>query len=142
MNPRGGENGDRLTDSLTSLSSDEHFRPVDLKRKKTESVSTQTDDSCSSEECSQSSKGKKQITADDLTSEENPGEAYWEALAEKRRIALESSLIENKDLHERIEGLEEELDTSRKMIEETKNLVEILQEIISEQEVDEEPGQE
>lgn len=61
---------------------------------------------------------------------------YWETLAEKRREALETSLIENKKLHERIEGLEEELDSSRKMIEETKNLVEILQEIISEQEVD------
>lgn len=83
-------------------------------------------------------KSKKQITAEDLTSETSAGEAYWEALAEKRREALESSLRENKDLHDRIEGLEEELDSSRKMIEETKNLVEILQEIISEQEVDQE----
>lgn len=85
---------------------------------------------------------KKQITADDLTSESSPGEAYWEALAEKRREALESSLEENKKLHDRIEGLEEELDSSRKMIEETKNLVEILQEIISEQEVDAEAEEE
>ncbi|KAL5276540.1 GMNN family protein [Megaselia abdita] len=118
---------------------DEHFRPVEIKRKKNESRSTQTDDV---EDESSKPKDKKRITAEDLTSEDSPGEAYWESLAEKRREALESSLVENKKLHERIEGLEEELDSSRKMIEETKNLVEILQEIISEQEVDAEPEQE
>lgn len=135
LNPRGEQFDVILTDLL--FFSNEHFRPIESKRKNTESRSTQTDNRLCPEEESQP-KSKKQITADDLTSEESAGEAYWEALAEKRREALESTLNENMSLHERIEGLEEELDSSRKMIEETKNLVEILQEIISEQEVDQE----
>lgn len=80
----------------------------------------------------------KQITEEDLTSEAKPTEYYWERLAEKRREALEESLVENKRLHERIEGLEEELNTSRQMLEEARNLVEVLTEMLNENEAEQE----
>ncbi|XP_054730644.1 geminin isoform X1 [Anastrepha obliqua] len=81
---------------------------------------------------------KTTITAEDLTSEESPGELYWEHLAEKRRVALDETLSENKRLHERIEGLEAELDTSRQMLSEARNLVEVLTEMLNENEAERE----
>lgn len=86
----------------------------------------------------QTSPGKKSVTADDLTDAATPGTKYWELLAEKRREALEATLVENQHLHERIEGLESELNTSRKMLEETKNLVEVLTEMLNENEAEKE----
>ncbi|XP_017024916.1 geminin [Drosophila kikkawai] len=74
----------------------------------------------------------KPITAEDLTSESEPGENYYKLLAEQRRLALEDSLTENRHLHERIEGLEEEMDTMRQELDEAKNLVEVLKEICDE----------
>lgn len=72
------------------------------------------------------------ITEDDLTTEGEPSSGYWKALAEKRRIALDISLKENEELHERIASLEEELEISRALTEESKNLVEVLTEMIQE----------
>lgn len=74
----------------------------------------------------------EKITEEDLTTEDEPSEAYWKALAERRRIALDISLKENEELHERVEQLEEELNVSRQMLDETKNLVEILTEMLDE----------
>lgn len=71
-----------------------------------------------------------QITEEDLTSIDEPREFYWKTLAERRRIALDISLKENEHLHERIIVLEEELTTSRTMLDETKNLVEVLTELL------------
>lgn len=96
------------------------------KRKKIDTRSTQT------------SPGKKSVTVEDLTESDAPSSTYWELLAEKRRQALEATLEENQHLHERIEGLESELDTSRKMLEETKNLVEVLTEMLNENEAEKE----
>lgn len=73
-----------------------------------------------------------QITEEDLTSTDEPREFFWKTLAEKRREALEVSLKENEQLHERIVLLEEELSTSRVMLDETKNLVEVLTEMLDE----------
>lgn len=72
------------------------------------------------------------ITEEDLTSTDEPREFYWQTLAEKRRAALEISLKENEELHDRIVLLEEELSTSRVMLDETKNLVEVLTEMLDE----------
>jgi hypothetical protein len=47
-------------------------------------------------------------------------------LAEKRRTALEECLQENKTLHERLQLLEEEKEVTEQMLEESRNLVEIL----------------
>ncbi|XP_055915116.1 geminin isoform X2 [Eupeodes corollae] len=96
------------------------------KRKKIDTRSTQT------------SPGKKSVTVEDLTETDAPSSTYWELLAEKRREALEATLVENQHLHERIEGLESELNTSRKMLEETKNLVEVLTEMLNENEAEKE----
>lgn len=100
------------------------------KRKKieTKAVETQT---------SPDSKANK-ITAEDLCSEAKPGEHYWERLAEKRREALETTLEENQRLYERIEGLEEELNTSRQQLEEAQHLVSVLTEMLSENEAGQE----
>jgi geminin len=55
-----------------------------------------------------------------------PSENYWQLLAEKRRIALEDSLQENKILHERLQILEEEKQLTEQMLEESRNLVDVL----------------
>lgn len=70
------------------------------------------------------------VTEEDLTTEGEPSEGYWKVLAEKRRVALDISLKENEDLHEKIESLEEELVIARAMLDESKNLVEVLTEMI------------
>lgn len=53
-------------------------------------------------------------------------------MAEKRRVALDISLKENEELHEKLASLEDELNMSRAMLDETKNLVEVLTEMIQE----------
>lgn len=78
----------------------------------------------------------KEITAEDLTGDV-VGETYWEILAEKRRAALEESLVENQELYERIASLEDELNQSKSLLTETRNLVEVLTEMLEEKEVDE-----
>lgn len=77
----------------------------------------------------------KTVTAEDLTSE-HAGEAYWEVLAEKRRAALEESLVENQELYERIATLEDELNQSKSLLAETRSLVEVLTEMLEEKEGD------
>lgn len=81
-------------------------------------------------------KSQRKITEEDLTTEDEPSEGYWKALAEKRRIALDISLKENEELHEKVASLDEELNISRSMLEESRNLVDLLTEIIQEQEGD------
>lgn len=55
-------------------------------------------------------------------------------LAEKRRVALDVSLKENEELHDKVSNLEEELNISRAMLDESRNLVEVLTEMIQETE--------
>jgi geminin len=74
------------------------------------------------------------ITITDLTSEEPPSENYWQLLAEKRRIALEECLEENRTFHERIQLLEEGKEVTEQMLAESRSLVEVLEEIIGENE--------
>lgn len=71
-----------------------------------------------------------QLTEEDLTTDGEPSEHYWKGLAEQRRIALEHSLRENEELHNKVVNLEEELNIARQMIDESKNLVEVLTEMI------------
>lgn len=74
-----------------------------------------------------------QITEEDLTTVGEPSDGYWKVLAEQRRIALDVSLKENEELHGRVHSLEDELNVSRAMLEETQNLVEVLTELVQEQ---------
>lgn len=105
---------------------------IEMKRKKVvQSQSSQT-----SPEKKQAS--KPTITEEDLTSLEGPSQQYWEVLAEKRRLALEESLSENMELYEKISSLEEELSTSKQMLQESRNLVEVLTELLQEGEAEKE----
>lgn len=70
------------------------------------------------------------VTEEDLTTEGEPSDGYWKVLAERRRIALDVSLKENEELHEKVASLEEELGIARAMLDESKNLVEVLTEMI------------
>lgn len=79
-------------------------------------------------------KEHQKIIEEDLTTDGEPSEGYWKTLAERRRIALDISLKENEELHEKINNLEEELNISRAMLDESRNLVEVLTEIIQENE--------
>lgn len=56
-----------------------------------------------------------------------PSENYWEVLAERRRIVLEDTLEENKELSDRVEKLEEENRLYKEMLDESRALVEVLQ---------------
>lgn len=56
-----------------------------------------------------------------------PSENYWEVLAERRRIALEDALEDNKELSERVNKLEEEKKVYKEMLDESRSLVEVLQ---------------
>ncbi|XP_012533296.1 geminin isoform X2 [Monomorium pharaonis] len=75
---------------------------------------------------------KIDIEAEDLTCTDlaGPSENYWQVLAEKRRIALKNTLNENKELIKRLEKLEEEKRIYKEMLDETKSLVEVLQDMI------------
>lgn len=79
-----------------------------------------------------------EIIEEDLTTEGEPSEGYWKVLAEKRRVALDVSLKENEELHDKISNLEEELNISRAMLDESRNLVEVLTEMIQETEATDE----
>lgn len=79
----------------------------------------------------QTARGDKiKIEVEDLTSEAGPSENYWQVLAERRRIALQDALDENKELNERVEKLEEENRICKEMLDETRSLVEVLQDMI------------
>lgn len=113
------------------------FNTPDNKRKKT-ATSTQSSQTTPSLEANTSS---KVVTIEDLTSDV-PSEKYWEVLAEKRRLALDESLTENKELYDRIQLLEEELDESRKVCAETQSLVEVMTEMLEENQSDDQPAKE
>lgn len=113
------------------------FSTPENKRKKAATASQ----SCQTTPSLEGSASTKGITEEDLTSDV-PSENYWEVLAEKRRLALDESLTENKELYDRIQLLEEELIESRKVCEETKSLVEVMTEMLNENENEEKPSDE
>ncbi|KAL9695628.1 hypothetical protein quinque_014913 [Culex quinquefasciatus] len=76
---------------------------------------------------------KPTITEEDLTSAEGPSQQYWEVLAEKRRAALQGiPLGEHMDLYEQLSSLKKELSTSKQMLQESRNIVEVLTELLQE----------
>ncbi|XP_023165022.1 uncharacterized protein LOC111595483 [Drosophila hydei] len=130
-----------IVDQLSRLKAGVNVTPKYGKRKCVDTAVTTTittqDADTQTEEFASTNDAEKPITADDLTSESEPGENYYKLLSEQRRVALEETLNENRHLHERIEGLEEEMDTMRKELDEAKTLVEVLKEICDEEENDE-----
>lgn len=74
------------------------------------------------------------ITEEDLITDGEPSEGYWKVLAEKRRDALEITLRENEELCDEVNSLRAQLDVSNQMLDESKNLVEILTEMLQENE--------
>lgn len=124
-----------IVDQLSRLKAGVNATPKYGKRKCVEtdsSAKTTQDADTQTEDISNLNDADKPITAEDLTSECEPGENYYKLLAEQRRAALENTLIENRHLHERIDGLEEEINIMRKELDEANNLVEVLKEICDE----------
>lgn len=121
-----------IVDQLSRLKAGVNITPKYGKRKcvetSTTTTTTTTQDANTQTEAS-ISESEKPLTAEDLTSECEPGENYYKLLSEQRRVALEDTLMENRHLHERIDGLEEEINIMRKELDEANNLVEILKEI-------------
>lgn len=70
--------------------------------------------------------GEAVVTAKDLESDE-PSLDYWKTLAEKRGEALNDSLHENEKLKDDINNLVEENNVCKAMLDESKNLIEVLQ---------------
>jgi len=69
--------------------------------------------------------------------EEEPDIEYWKQLAEKRREALETSLLENEELHtslnaveEEKEAVERERDTLKEMAEQAEELAKIVKSLV------------
>ncbi|KAK4297522.1 hypothetical protein Pmani_030071 [Petrolisthes manimaculis] len=107
--------------------------PVAKKQKTYTSVHVQTDSSSSSTKDADS-------IINMLTSDTPPPE-YWEALAEKRREALEDALDENYKLHsentnlkEEVSKLKEDNKLMEEMVNEAKQLALLLQPIVDEEE--------
>lgn len=119
-----------IVDQLSRLKAGVNITPKYGKRKCVETISTATTTQDANTQTEASvSESEKPLTAEDLTSECEPGENYYKLLSEQRRVALEDTLMENRHLHERIDGLEEEINIMRKELDEANNLVEILKEI-------------
>lgn len=122
-----------IVDQLSRLKAGVNLTPKYGKRKCVETTSTATTTTTTQDANTQTEKSvsesEKPLTAEDLTSECEPGENYYKLLSEQRRVALEDTLMENRHLHERIDGLEEEINIMRKELDEANNLVEILKEI-------------
>lgn len=116
-----------------TLFSSDSLDTVEQKRKKV--VHTQSSQTSPTKE---TVVAKLTVTEEDLTSLEGPSQQYWEVLAEKRRLALEESLSENLELYEKVSSLEEELNTSKQMLQEARNLVEVLTEMLQEGEAERE----
>lgn len=74
----------------------------------------------------------QRITEEDVQGTGELSAGYWRELAEKRRLALDASLTENQELHEINASLKEQLDVSNQMLDESRNLVEILSEMLEE----------
>lgn len=53
-------------------------------------------------------------------------------MAENRRVALQETLAENQELYERIANLEDELNHSKNMLEQARDLVTVLTEMLEE----------
>lgn len=85
---------------------------------------------------SASQRGKIKIKHDDLTTEAEPSENYYKVLAEKTRIALDNALEEKHILHDKIKQLEEENRSYKEMLDESRALVEVLQEMLGEDQPD------
>lgn len=86
-------------------------------------------------------KAKNQMYA----KEDELGVEYWRHLAEKRREALETSLIENEELHtslleveEEKEAAEKERDSLKEMAEQAEELAKIVKSLVDDQENDSE----
>ncbi|KAH8297015.1 hypothetical protein KR044_003327 [Drosophila immigrans] len=125
-----------IVDQLSRLKAGVNLTPKYGKRKCVESASTTTTTQDADTQ-TETNDADKPITAEDLTSQCEPGENYYKLLAEQRRSALEDTLDENRHLHERIEGLEEEINIMRKELDTANNLVEVLKEICGEDSSDE-----
>uniref|UniRef100_A0A0A9W8P4 Geminin n=1 Tax=Lygus hesperus TaxID=30085 RepID=A0A0A9W8P4_LYGHE len=76
----------------------------------------------------------RRVTIEDLTTNAQPSGEYWEALAERRRVALEKALEENQRLSERIAVLEEENAQANSLLQESRQIVEALTEMLQEKE--------
>lgn len=120
-----------IVDQLSRLKAGVNITPKYGKRKcvETSTTTTTTTQDANTQTEASISESEKPLTAEDLTSECEPGENYYKLLSEQRRVALEDTLMENRHLHERIDGLEEEINIMRKELDEANNLVEILKEI-------------
>ena len=77
--------------------------------------------------------------------EEEPDIEYWKQLAERRREALESSLLENEELHTSLTAVEEEKelvarerDNLREMAEQAEELAKIVKSLVPEEDSEEE----
>ncbi|XP_011868050.1 PREDICTED: uncharacterized protein LOC105562111, partial [Vollenhovia emeryi] len=76
---------------------------------------------------------KAEIEPEDLTCTDlaDVSENYWRILAETRQVALSNALEEKQELLEHIQKLEEEKRLYKEMLDETRALVEVLQEMIA-----------
>jgi geminin len=80
---------------------------------------------------------------------EDPGLDYWKALAERRREALEESLVENEELHTSLNMVEEEKtavekerDNLKEMAEQAEALAEIVKSLVPDEDTEEDEVEE
>ncbi|XP_034946267.1 uncharacterized protein geminin [Chelonus insularis] len=122
-----------VKDEMSEKMKSEVLKKDNKKTVKKNTVIVQKDKITCKDKACQTARGEKiMIEIEDLTSEAGPSENYWQVLAERRRIALDDALEENRDLSEKVIKLEEENRIYREMLDESRALVEVLQEMIGE----------
>jgi len=100
---------------------------------------------CSQVEASDTAAARAQAF---MYGEEEPGLEYWKQLAEKRREALETSLLENEELHTSLNAVEEEKDlvakerdNLREMAEQAEELAKIVKSLVPDEDSEEEEAE-
>ncbi|XP_011701850.1 PREDICTED: geminin-like isoform X2 [Wasmannia auropunctata] len=123
---------DRMIKSTQQAKETKSKKNVSTKKKKEKDVKKQINVTINNKAVQTVSEEKREIEVEDLTCTNlaGPSENYWQVLAERRRVALKDALEENKELAERVKKLEEEKRIYKEMLDETKALVEVLQDMI------------
>ena len=85
--------------------------------------------------------GEQVVTIEDLTSDEANAD-YQRILTEKRGAALDDSFKDIEKLRDNVDSLQEENEICREMLNQSRNLVEVLTDILNEEEEMSDDGKE
>lgn len=119
--------------SLILRSSANELSDGEIKRKRLVAHSAQTAGFGSQTALSQIDEETDSVQQPATAADTSP-ENYWRNQAEIRRLALETHLRRNEQLHNEVATLKLQLDNANRLLDDSKNLVEVLTELLEEDE--------